>query len=31
MRVLTALGQDVDITIRATSKPNRHGKVLVHR
>ena len=29
MRVLTALGQDVEITIRATSKPNKHGKVLV--
>lgn len=30
MRVLTALGQDVEITIRATNKPNKRGKVLVH-
>lgn len=29
MRVLNALGQDVKITIRATSKPNKRGKVLV--
>lgn len=31
MRVLTALGQDVEITIRATSTPNKRGKVLVHQ
>jgi len=30
MRVLTALGQDVDITIRQTRGRSRRGRVLVH-
>jgi len=30
LRVLNALGQDVEITIRATRTPSRRGKVLVH-
>lgn len=30
MRVLTALGQDVDITIRRTRARSRRGRVLVH-
>ena len=30
MRVLTALGQDVEITIRQTRNPKRRGHVLVH-
>jgi predicted XRE-type DNA-binding protein len=29
MRVLTALGQDVEITIRKTRNPRKHGSVLV--
>jgi predicted XRE-type DNA-binding protein len=31
MRVLNALGQDVEITIRATSARSKRGKVLIHR
>ncbi|MGP6191913.1 MAG: helix-turn-helix domain-containing protein [Vulcanimicrobiaceae bacterium] len=31
MRVLTALGQDVEITIRATNAPNKYGRVLVRK
>jgi predicted XRE-type DNA-binding protein len=30
MRVLTALGQDVEITIRQTRNPKKRGHVLVH-
>jgi predicted XRE-type DNA-binding protein len=30
MRVLTALGQDVEITIRATTRRNKRGRVLVN-
>jgi|HubBroStandDraft_1064217.scaffolds.fasta_scaffold120907_2 predicted XRE-type DNA-binding protein len=30
LRVLTALGQDVEITIRQTRNPQRRGHVLVH-
>ena len=29
MRILNAFGQDVEITIRATRRPNKRGKVLV--
>jgi predicted XRE-type DNA-binding protein len=29
MRVLTTLGQDVEITIRQTRNPRKHGSVLV--
>lgn len=30
LRVLTALGQDVEITIRRTRGPKKRGRVLVH-
>lgn len=30
MRVLTSLGQDVEITIRRTRNPKKRGHVLVH-
>ncbi len=30
LRVLTALGQDVEITIRRTRDPKRRGRVLIH-
>jgi predicted XRE-type DNA-binding protein len=30
LRVLTALGQDVEITIRQTRNPQKRGHVLVH-
>jgi len=30
LRVLTALGQDVEITIRRSRDPKRRGRVLVH-
>ena len=31
LRVLTALGQDVEITIRRTRNPKGRGRVLIHR
>jgi predicted XRE-type DNA-binding protein len=30
MRILNALGQDVDITIRKTRNAGKHGHVLIH-